>query len=143
MGHSFPSGRIWIHYYRRTINSMMNTMCKHIKYEMSRMSALLVVFLFSSTNVVFAGDGFVNPLKAKSLQELLVQILNAVIFILFPIIVLMIVYTGFLFVAAQGNPTKLTEVRKALVWTVVGALVVLGSKALALAIEATVSSFTP
>ncbi len=86
-------------------------------------------------------EPFVNPLGDIDLRTFLVKILNSLIYILFPIIVLMIVYTGFLFVSAQGNESKLTEARRSLLWTVVGALVVLGSVALALAIEATVESF--
>jgi hypothetical protein len=85
---------------------------------------------------------FANPLKATDLRGFLLMILNSAVYILFPIIVLMIVYTGFLFVSAQGNESKLTEAKRALVWTVIGGLVVLGSLALALAIEATVDNFT-
>lgn len=85
---------------------------------------------------------FCNPLGNVTLYQFLYDILNAVVFIVFPFIVLMIVYTGFLFVAAQGNAEKLTKARSSLVWTVVGALVVLGAKALAMAIEATVADIT-
>jgi len=54
----------------------------------------------------------------------------------------MIVYTGFLFVKAQGNATAIGEARRTLMYTVIGGLVVLGSKAIALAIEATVKSIS-
>ncbi|MBP9760376.1 MAG: hypothetical protein KBD24_03340 [Candidatus Pacebacteria bacterium] len=87
-------------------------------------------------------EAFCSPVDGD-LYTLLIKILNAVIFILFPIIVLMIVYTGFLFVSAQGNPTKIEEARRALMWTVIGALVLLGSKALAMAICATVKDIAP
>ncbi len=86
--------------------------------------------------------GFQNPLAFDTLPEFLYAILEAAILILFPIIVLMIVYTGFLFVSAQGNPAKLEQARKSLLWTLVGSLVVLGSYTLARAIEATVGSIT-
>ena len=85
--------------------------------------------------------GFCNPLQSATLEDFLLAILNVVVYIMYPIIVLMIVYTGFLFVSAQGNPAKLQEARRALIWTVIGALVILGSKALALAIKGTVQSF--
>lgn len=85
---------------------------------------------------------FTNPVGDITLYEFLYNILNAVVFIIFPFIVLMIVYTGFLFVQAQGNSEKLSKARSSLVWTVVGALVVLGAKALAMAIEATVADIT-
>jgi hypothetical protein len=88
-------------------------------------------------------DRFPDPVCGDTpctLADVLVRVLNALIYILFPIIVLMIVYTGFLFIAAQGKPPKIVEARRALMWAVIGALVVLGSKALALAIGATVAS---
>ena len=90
-------------------------------------------------NIVIAA-GFANPFKFNTLQEFLYVILETVVLFLFPFIVLMIVYTGFLFVTAQGNPEKLTKARQALLWTVIGAVVVLGSFALAELIKATVES---
>ncbi len=101
--------------------------------------SVLSIALVPST--VFVHGQFENPLQSDTLEEFLLAILNVVVYIMYPIIVLMIVYTGFLFVAAQGNPTKLQEARRALIWTVIGALVVLGSKALALAIKGTIQSF--
>ncbi len=102
----------------------------------------LAVMLFCLPALAFGQTpAFISPVEGD-LYDLLVKILNAAVYILFPFIVLMIVYTGFLFVAAQGNATKITQAREALVWTVVGALVVLGAKAIALAIEATVVEIT-
>jgi translation initiation factor IF-2 len=87
----------------------------------------------------FGGEVMVVPISAK--QKLnLDKLLDAVILLFFPVIVLMIVVTGFLFVTAGGNEGKLTRARQALMWTLVGALVVLGSKGLSLAIKATVES---
>lgn len=86
---------------------------------------------------------FDNPITgAPDLYSLLGLILQSAIYILFPVIVLMIVYTGFLFIQAQGNASKLEEARRALLWTVIGALIILGSWALAKAIEATVNNIT-
>jgi len=104
----------------------------------SHLTAHLFSFVLLAAIPTVAFAQFVNPLSVDTIEELLVLILNAVIFILFPIIVLMIVYTGFLFVSAQGNEQQLSKARQALVWTVVGALIVLGSKALAIAICETV-----
>ena len=99
---------------------------------------VLAATLLLTAPTFVLGQAFDNPLGAITLYDFLYNILNAVVFIVFPFIVLMIVYTGFLFVAAQGNSEKLSKARSSLVWTVVGALVVLGAKALAMAIEATV-----
>ena len=82
---------------------------------------------------------FVNPLNFGTLPAFLNAILDAVILIAFPILVLFLVYSGFLFISAQGNPAKLADARKIFIWTLIGALLVLGAKALSLAIEATVA----
>lgn len=91
----------------------------------------------SSSNV--GGGSFVNPIQYDSIEEFLIAVLNAVVLILFPIIVLMLVYCGFAFIAARGNETKIKEARRVFFWTLIGGLIILGAKALALAIAATVS----
>lgn len=114
----------------------ISTMKKNIRFTHIYAHTLAVAVLFAPV-VTFGATIFTSPVQGD-LYDFLIKILNAVVFILFPFIVLMIVYTGFLFVTAQGNTTKITQAREALVWTVVGAVVVLGAKAIALAIEATV-----
>ncbi len=91
----------------------------------------------SSSNV--GGGSFVNPIQYDTIEDFLIAVLNAVVLILFPIIVLMLVYCGFAFIAARGNETKIKEARRIFFWTLIGGLIVLGAKALALAIAATVS----
>lgn len=85
-----------------------------------------------------------DPLGAAgaSLSSFLNAILDLAIQIGSVVVILMLVYVGFLFVVAQGNETKLTEARKALLWTVVGALILLGAKAIAIGIQATVEALS-
>ncbi len=54
----------------------------------------------------------------------------------------MLVFVGYEFVAAQGAPEKIKEARGMLLWTVVGALVLLGAQAIAMGIQATVTALT-
>lgn len=70
------------------------------------------------------------------------KILDFVIKIGAIVVVLMLVYVGYLFVAAQGKEEKIREARNALLWTVVGALILLGSKAIAIGIEETVKAIS-
>jgi hypothetical protein len=81
-----------------------------------------------------------NPLKAKSLEALLGDILQFVIRIGAVIVVLMLVYVGFKFVVAQGDGPKLTEARQMFLWTIVGALILLGAQVIASGISATVNA---
>lgn len=100
--------------------------------------------LDTSGNIVSGvdtGTGLVNPLGTTDVKKFLLDILSIVTDTIGPVIViLMLVYVGFLFVAAQGNPSKIEAARGMLLWTVVGALILLGAKAIALGIQATVDA---
>ena len=81
-----------------------------------------------------------NPLTASSLPDLLNTILGAVVKIGGVLLVLALVWVGFLFVAAQGSEEKIRDARSALVWTVVGGLILLGAQAISLAVQATAAA---
>jgi hypothetical protein len=53
------------------------------------------------------------------------------------VLVLAIVYSGFLFVVAQGNPEKLKKAKEAFKWTVIGGAILLGAQVIAQVIETT------
>lgn len=79
-----------------------------------------------------------NPIKVCSLVDFVKTILEGVIKIGIPIIALAIVYSGFLFVAARGNAEKINKAKRALLYTVIGAAILLGSWAIAKLISDTV-----
>lgn len=81
-----------------------------------------------------------NPLKFDSLEELLTGILDAVVNLGFIFLILMLVFVGFKFVMAQGNEEQLKSARGALMWTVIGGMLLLGAKAISLVIQDTVRS---
>lgn len=81
-----------------------------------------------------------NPIRFTTLYEFLQGILDVVVAIAFPVIILFLVYIGWLFIQNGDKPEKLKEVRGYFVWAVIGALIVLGAKALSLAIGATVTA---
>ncbi|MCH8889345.1 hypothetical protein IID26_02905 [Patescibacteria group bacterium] len=83
-------------------------------------------------------SGIQNPLKFNTFTEFLTTLLNIIITIAVPIVVLAIVYSGFLFVTAQGNETKLEKAKKVIVWTLIGGVLVLGAQVVATAIQGTV-----
>lgn len=98
--------------------------------------------------VAHAQVTLVNPLSAGNcnsantdcLMKFLQNILAFVVRIGSVVVILMMVYVGFKFVTAQGNDAKITEAKTMLLWTVIGALILLGAQAIALAIEATARS---
>lgn len=117
-----------------------------IKIEKFYRAAILMAFLFSS-NIVLAGDPVFNvPLDSplgttKTLEAFFVKILELIVKIGYPIIVLAMIYSGFLFVKARGNSEELKTAREAILYTIVGALVILGAQAIGVAIKGTISAF--
>ena len=91
-----------------------------------------------------SGIGFniPNPLTGVStIPDFLAKIINAFLLVLTPIVVIMFIYSGFLFVQAQGNEEKIQTAKRTLLYTIIGAAVILGSKGIALAVQQTVTQF--
>ncbi len=107
---------------------------------MKRFIAYALPFAVILIPVIAFAAPLTNPLGVTSLAEFLVRVLRLVSAIAFPVLVLFLVYVGFLFVKAEGNPEELKKVRSYFVWAVVGGLLVLGGQALAYAIQATVDA---
>lgn len=91
----------------------------------------------------------INPLNSGDctpngdcLMIFLNKILDLVIRIGSIAVILMLVWVGYLFVVAQGNSEKIAEARHALLWTLIGALILLGAKAISFGIEATVKALS-
>lgn len=83
----------------------------------------------------------VNPLKATSITEFLVAIVDVLLIFAMPLIVIYIMYAGFRFVTAQGNPGEIETARTALLWAVVGGVIVLGAKLIIEVIDGTIKAF--
>lgn len=83
-----------------------------------------------------------NPLGADgpdTIPKFIKMLLEGVLKIGIPIVALAIIYCGFLFVEARGNSEKLTKAKDALLYTLIGAGILLGSWAIAEMISATVT----
>jgi len=85
----------------------------------------------------------INPLgTGATLNSLLTSILEFVVRIGSIVVVLMLVFVGYKFVVAQGKEADIREARTMLLWTIVGALILLGAEAIAKGIEATVQALS-
>lgn len=85
--------------------------------------------------------GLSNPLQSVSLEQLLYAIIAMIQVIGIPIAVLFLIYTGFLFVIARGNPTALEEAKQALVYGIIGGTILLGAYAITTIITNFVTTF--
>ena len=81
----------------------------------------------------------VNPFKANNIQDLIKTIVNDILMPIGGVVaVMMIMYAGFLFVTARGNESKITDAKKALLWAVIGAAILLGAWVISQAIGTTI-----
>lgn len=84
-----------------------------------------------------------NPIRYNNFYEFVSAVIEVIVEILMPFVVLMFVWTGFMFVKAQGNKTEIDTAKTALVWTVLGTFVLLGAWAFAQIIGNTVTQIAP
>lgn len=84
-----------------------------------------------------------NPLDSSisDIPDLLLAILNVVIIIAMPIVALYIIYAGFSYVAAQGNPVKVQEATRALTFGVIGGVIIVGAVSILAIIRNLVAAF--
>lgn len=71
-----------------------------------------------------------NPLKVDSIEKFFQLLIDILLIFATPIIVFFIIYSGFLFVTARGNEDQLKKAKTALLWTVIGAVLLLGANVL-------------
>ena len=87
------------------------------------------------------GNSLVSPLPCSmsTPQSFLSAALTALVKVSLPVITVFIVYSGFLFVTAQGNQSKLENAKRNFFFVVLGALLILSAWILANIIGGTVT----
>ena len=87
-----------------------------------------------------SGLKFQNPIgnSVSDLPSLIAKLLEFVTRVGAAAVVFMVIYSGFLFVKAQGDPEEIKKAKSTFLWTVVGGVVLLGAATLAALIESTV-----
>lgn len=82
-----------------------------------------------------------NPIKAKDLLSLINLLIDGLMKVGLVAAACFIIYSGFLFVSARGEPGKITEAKKNFFWTIIGTAVILGAKVIVAIITGTLKSF--
>lgn len=82
-----------------------------------------------------------NPLGNKTLIDFFNDLLDAVLVLVVPVIIFFIILAGFKYVTARGNASKIEEAHKALLYGILGGVIVIGAKALLVVIKGTVTAF--
>ncbi len=81
-----------------------------------------------------------NPLKSATILDIVNMVLDAAIKILGTLVVIMIIYSGFLFVTAQGAPEKIGSAKKTLMYACIGAALIIAAKLIGAAVESVIAS---
>ncbi|HLF66459.1 MAG TPA: TrbC/VirB2 family protein [Gammaproteobacteria bacterium] len=120
---------------------MMKFIKKNLTKSFSRIAFITYGFIVPIVSFAQDTPGLIkNPIEADSINGLIKTLLEGVIKIGMPIVALAIIYCGFLFVAARGKPEAITKAKDALLYTLIGSAVLLGSWAIAQMISETVLS---
>ena len=118
-----------------------------IKKNWSKLVSITYILISPISFVYANGDTCLpgticNPLSSGTadVPTLIKNILTGALKIGIPVVALAIIYCGFLFVAARGNSEKLTKAKGALLYTLIGAAILLGSWAIATMISGTITA---
>lgn len=83
-----------------------------------------------------------NPLQAENITQLFAAIIDVVLVFAIPIIVFFIIYAGFLYVTARGNESTIQKAHMALLYALIGGLLILGARVLIDVVKGTVEQVT-
>ena len=83
-----------------------------------------------------------NPLGDITLTGLFETLLEILLIFAIPIVAFFIIYAGFLYVTARGNTETITKAHRALLYAVIGGVLILGGNVLIEVIGGTVDSIT-
>lgn len=83
-----------------------------------------------------------NPILADNITELFQMIIDVVLIFAIPIVVFFIIYAGFLYVTARGNEETIKKAHAALLYALIGGLLILGARVLIDVVGGTVDSVT-
>lgn len=99
------------------------------------------------SGVVNSGDDsnggiFTNPIDADDIFDLINKFVNLVVEIGAIVAVIFIIWSGFLFVKAQGKPEELKKAKNTFYTTIIGTAILLGASVITKIIVNTVKSVT-
>lgn len=84
-----------------------------------------------------------NPLKnAPDLNTLILSIFDIVVTAGYIVVAFFLVWSGFKFVFAQGNESKLDDAKHTFYYTIIGAAIVIGAKTIAVIVQNLITSLS-
>lgn len=108
---------------------------------MSRFALVFYALVLSSAASV-AHAQFSNPLSSPAIVGMVESLVRGVIYVGTPGVIALLVWTGFLFVSAQGNPEGLSKARGMFLKVVLGGLLLFSLWAIAVLVGSTVGALS-
>lgn len=94
--------------------------------------AILLMSTFTAFAQSPAGDGeFSPPTDSREIVNLIISVADWIMIIVLPFLALAIIWAGFKIVSARGNEASLSTAKATLLWSVVGAIIVIAAPTLA------------
>ncbi len=89
-----------------------------------------------------SSTGLVNPLDGiSSITDFFLAILDILLVFAIPFVVFFIIYAGFMYVTARGDTGKIQTAHNALLYAIIGGLLILGARLILDVIAGTVDEF--
>lgn len=100
-------------------------------FKSKKLDILILAVILLVLGVTASYAQIQNPISSNSFADLIKKIAQDIRPIAITFSVVFIIYSGFLFVTASGNPEKLKTARQTFTWTIVGTAIVVGASLLA------------
>ncbi len=112
----------------------------------NKFSQVVISIVFATYPLsVFAGPfntlNNPTPAGANTFQDYIYLLVQIAQLVGIPMLVMCIIYAGFLMVTAGGNEEQISKSKLWFLWTLVGAAIILGAKVLADLIKGTATAF--
>lgn len=101
-----------------------------------------MISLYAFVNVALAQPKLAPPITkgGTTLQEFIELLITIVQAVLMPVVVLCVIYGGFLYVSAGDNEADRTKAKGWVLWSLVGSAIIMGALVIANMIKGTVTS---
>ena len=121
---------------------MMNTLTHLYKYSVRK--GVLLLPLFVTPFVVFADPPKLTqpaPGVGLTLNDFILWLIEILQAVGTPLLVLAIIFSGYKLLTAGGNEEKISEAKVWILWTLVGAAIIISAQVIAATIQETASRF--
>ena len=83
-----------------------------------------------------------NPLSVSTIQDAIKKVMDVVLMLAIPVIIVLYIWAGFTYIMAQGNGEAIKKAHNRLLFTTLGAVIILGAWTIATAVVGTVNMIT-